>query len=91
METAKYVVLDEFTVKKNNGPKTVQRGEVMCLTEEQAGVLLAGWVANQTLPDATTASANIHALELRIGCPRLATIPWHKDISAKFVANHLII
>ncbi len=55
------------------------------------GCVLAGWVANQMLPDATTASANIHALELRIGCPRLATIPWQEDISAKFVANHLLI
>jgi dethiobiotin synthetase len=55
------------------------------------GCVLAGWVANQMLPDATTASANIHALEQRIGCPRLATIPWQEDISAKFVANHLIV
>jgi dethiobiotin synthetase len=55
------------------------------------GCVLAGWVANQMLSDTTTASANIHALEQRIGCPRLATIPWHKDISAKFVANYLVI
>jgi dethiobiotin synthetase len=55
------------------------------------GCVLAGWVANQMLPDATTASANIHALEQRIGCPRLGTIPWQEDISAKFVANHLIV
>lgn len=55
------------------------------------GCVLAGWVANQTLPDATTASANIHALEQRIGCPRLGTIPWQEDISAKFVAHHLVI
>ena len=55
------------------------------------GCVLAGWVANQMLPDATIASANIHALEQRIGCPRLGTIPWQEDISAKFVANHLLI
>ena len=55
------------------------------------GCVLAGWVANQMLPDATIASANIHALEQRIDCPRLGTIPWQEDISAKFVANHLLI
>jgi dethiobiotin synthetase len=55
------------------------------------GCVLAGWVANQMLPDATAASANIHALEQRIVCPRLGTIPWQEDISAKFVANHLSI
>ncbi len=40
MDTAKYVTLDDFTVKMNNGTKTVRRGEVLSLTEAKAGKLL---------------------------------------------------
>ena len=55
------------------------------------GCTLVGWVANHLQPDFEAGSANIHALEARLACPRLATIPYRAGISAKFVADHLHI
>jgi dethiobiotin synthetase len=53
------------------------------------GCVLAGWVANRVLPDVEAVDENIQALETRLACPRLGTIPYQRDISAKFMANHL--
>jgi len=51
----------------------------------------AGWVANHILPDSEATAANINALESRLTCPRLGTIPYKAGLSANFVANCLAI
>ena len=53
------------------------------------GCVLSGWVANRVLPDMEALDENIQALETRLACPRLGTIPYQQDISAKFMADHL--
>ena len=53
------------------------------------GCVLAGWVANQVLPQVAALDENIRTLEARLACPRLGTIPYQEDISVKFVAQHL--
>lgn len=55
------------------------------------GCKLAGWVANHVLPDEAVTGANISALESRLTCPRMGTIPHKTGLSAKFVANCLAI
>lgn len=56
---------------------------------ERQGCRLAGWVANRVAADAGMVDENIRALEARLACPRLGTIPYQRDITAKFVADHL--
>ena len=56
-----------------------------------SGCELAGWVANHILPHSEATAANISALESRLKCPRLGTIPHKTGLSAKFVANCLAI
>lgn len=41
-----------------------------------AGLALAGWVANSAGPPMYALDANIASLEARLGAPRLGTIPW---------------
>jgi dethiobiotin synthetase len=55
------------------------------------GCELAGWVANHILPDVEASAANINALESRLTCPRLGTIPYKTGPSARFVAKCLAI
>ena len=55
------------------------------------GCELAGWVANHILPGSEATAANINALESRLTCPRLGTIPYKTGPSARFVANFLAI
>ena len=52
-----------------------------------SGCKLAGWIANHVLPETAAAAANVRALEERLTCPRLASIPHREGISAKFVAD----
>jgi dethiobiotin synthetase len=56
-----------------------------------SGCDLAGWVANHMLPGSEATAANINALESRLTCPRLGTIPYKTGPSARFVANCLVI
>lgn len=53
------------------------------------GCTLAGWVANRIAPDTGMVDENIQALDARLACHRLGTIPYQRDISAKFVADHI--
>jgi dethiobiotin synthetase len=60
-----------------------------------SGCELAGWVANRILPESQSesqaAAANIHALDMRLACPRLGSIPYQEGVSAKFVADCLAV
>jgi dethiobiotin synthetase len=56
-----------------------------------SGCRLAGWVANQLPGGMDAVDGNIHALQARLGCPMLGTVPVLPEISAKTVADHLVI
>lgn len=56
-----------------------------------SGCELAGWVANHLLPVSEAAAANVRALDLRLACPRLGSITYNEEISAKFVADCLSV
>lgn len=49
---------------------------------------LAGWVANQTSPELSYCDENIASLEQLIPAPRLATIPYIKNISIEKAATY---
>ncbi|MCC7257770.1 MAG: dethiobiotin synthase [Gammaproteobacteria bacterium] len=40
------------------------------------GLVLAGWVANETDPAMARMAENMATLEARLGAPRLGTVPW---------------
>lgn len=56
-----------------------------------SGCELAGWVANHLLPESEAAAANVRELDLRLACPRLGSITYNEEISAKFVADCLSV
>jgi len=56
---------------------------------EQAGLPLAGWVANHIDPDMAVQDANVATLEARIGAPLLGRIPHLETVGAVMAARHL--
>lgn len=60
METARYVTLNDFTVKTNNGPRTVRRGEVLTLTEAKAGKFLEKKLILRVITAKTRSSTEIN-------------------------------
>lgn len=55
------------------------------------GLRCAGWVANCIVPDMPQLDANIRALEQRLGCPRLGTVPFQRDPGPGSVARFLAL
>ncbi|MBM3359624.1 MAG: dethiobiotin synthase [Betaproteobacteria bacterium] len=53
------------------------------------GLTLAGWIANHIDPEMAVADENVHALEERIGAPRLARIAFRHEIDSADVASLL--
>jgi dethiobiotin synthetase len=43
---------------------------------EGAGLVLAGWIANELDPTMNGLDENVAALDARLGAPRLARLPW---------------
>ena len=58
-------------------------------TIREHGLELAGWVANRIDPHMPVADENIAALEERLACPLLGTVPWQEDVSIAGVAESL--
>lgn len=58
---------------------------------EQAGLRLAGWVANDITPDMPYRDDNIEALDRRLGAPRIGIIPYMDHPDAERAADHLRI
>lgn len=56
---------------------------------QAAGLVLAGWVANQVAPEVLRLPEVIHTLEQRISAPCLGKIPYLKPATAQAVAPHL--
>lgn len=46
---------------------------------ESCGLRCAGWVANCIVPGMPHLDANVRALEERLGCPLLGTVPFQRD------------
>jgi dethiobiotin synthetase len=55
------------------------------------GLRCAGWVANCIVPDMPHVSGNIRALEERLDCPRLATVPFQPAPDPRTVAGLLAL
>ncbi|MDD2832681.1 MAG: dethiobiotin synthase [Methylotenera sp.] len=47
------------------------------------GLILAGWVANQTDPDMSMFAENLASLQQRITAPCLSVVPWQKAVRFK--------
>ena len=58
---------------------------------EASGLLCAGWVANCILPDMPYLDGNIRALQQRLACPLLGTVPFQREPVAARVAQLLSI
>lgn len=58
---------------------------------ETCGLRCAGWVANCIVPDMPQLDANIRALEERLDCPRLGTVPFQRDPRPEGVARLLTL
>ena len=58
---------------------------------ETHGLRCAGWVANCIVPDMLHLGPNIQALEERLGCPFLGTVPFQSDPGAEGVARLLAL
>lgn len=56
---------------------------------DQAGLRLAGWVANGIQPHFERAADNVHALRARLRAPLLGRVPYQPFASATSVAAHL--
>jgi dethiobiotin synthetase len=56
---------------------------------ETCGLRCAGWVANCIVPDMPHLDANIRALEERLDCRRLGTVPFQRDPRPERVARLL--
>jgi len=56
---------------------------------EAQGLRCAGWVANCILPDMPQLDANVRALETRLACPRLGTVPFFRNPDPAEVASLL--
>lgn len=53
------------------------------------GLRCVGWVANCIVPGMPQLDANIRALDDRLGCPRLGTVPFQREPRAEIVASLL--
>jgi dethiobiotin synthetase len=58
---------------------------------ETCGLRCAGWVANCIVPDMPHLDANIRALEERLDCQRLGTVPFQPDPRPESVARFLAL
>lgn len=56
---------------------------------DACGLRCAGWVANGIASDMAQLDANIHALEDRLDCPLLGTVPFQRDPEPEGV-SHLL-
>ena len=55
----------------------------------QAGLQLAGWVANQIDPEMSHAAENVSALERRLTAPLLVSVPYMQSIDFAALANRI--
>jgi len=58
---------------------------------ETCGLRCAGWVANCIVPDMPCLDANIRALEERLDCARLGTVPFQRGPGPEDVARFLAL
>lgn len=80
MEVAKYVTLDEVTVNTQNGQRTIQRGEVLTLTEAKARTLIDNSLVLRVITTTASSKAGnqqhlsdyenrVRALQATLGLP----------------------
>jgi len=55
------------------------------------GLRCAGWVANCAVPDMPYLDANVRALEERLGCLHLGTVPFQRDPRPETFARLLVL